>query len=838
VIRYLELASLRWLGSHRWQLAAAVLGVALGLSCVVGVELAARSAIAAFERSTRALAGRATHGIFAGPDGLDARDYARLVRDFPRCEFAPILERDVRVQAGPGKLVTLVGVDPAAEARLRGATLATLSLDDSALAARSVWLASTTARELGLESGTELELLVDGRPVAARLAGTLASDDPAAASALAGRAFADLAAAEELTGSRGRLTRIDVRAADDAELARLERALPAGAELAAVDARVGELERMSRAMRFDLRAFALLALFVGAFLVYDTATFSVVQRRELFGRMRALGASRATLFATVAHEALWIGLAGSALGLALGLAVARVLVEPLARTFTDLYAPVEAVALDVDAPFLAAAAGLGVAATLVGSLLPAWEVAAAAPRNALARSNLETRARRGVAPLAWLALALLAGAWTLLETTTELAPALVASFAVFLAAGAAAPFATVCAARLAARLAVRCGGALERIAARSVEAALSRTAVAVATLGVALSASLGMGSMIASLRSTLDGWMQRNLAADVYVWAPHRGASRSDGVLAPELVDRIRALPEIEEVATTRGVMLGRDADGVFVVALESTARGRAGYRLLAGEAEPAWRAFDAGDVLVSEALARRRGLGVGSTLALAGAPAPSRVAGIFQDFSTDRGYALVARTTYDRWFADRARSGLGLHLAAGADPEAVAARIRNELAPGGALGVHSNASLRAATFGVFDRTFSVARALELFAALIAALACVSSLAALEFERARELALLRAEGLDPRGVVRLVLGRSLLVGATAAALAIPLGLTLAALLVFELQPRAFGWTLAWTLDRSAFARVAALALGAALVAGLFPAWTALRTSPARALTEE
>jgi putative ABC transport system permease protein len=840
LIRYLELASLRWLLRHRWQLAAAVLGVALGLACVVGIELAARSALASFERQTRALAGRATHTLTAGPEGLDEREYARLVRAFPEVDLAPLAEHEVRARGAETLALVLTGVDPLAEARVRGDSLPTIALGDAVRADDALWLARATARELGIEVGAPLALEIDGRAATARLAGVLDAPNPAAESALRGRAFADLATVQRLCSLQGRLTRVDVVAPSPDALARLEASLPAGSAVEAVSARAGELERMSRAMRFNLRALALLALFVGAFLVYDTSTFSVVQRRELFGRMRALGADRATLFATVAHEALWIGLAGSTLGLALGIAVARVLVAPLAQTLTDLYAPVSRVELDVSPAFLAGAAALGVLATLLGALLPAWEAAASPPRQVLARSFFEARARGVVAPLAVLAATFALLAWGLLANTETLFPALLAVFAVFAAAGCGAPAATVLAARLAARAAVAFGGTLERIAARSVEAALSRTAVAVAALAVALGASLAMGTMVASLRGTLSAWLESAVSADVFVWAPHRSASRSDGTLDPELVAKLRALYGVEQVATTRGVALGGAVDGTFVIASEQPPRSRAGFRFVDGEPERAWADFDAGAVLVSEAFARARSLAVGDALAIPDARAgvSARVAGVFQDYATDRGYVLVARSTYQRWFDDPATSGVGLFLAPGVDPEAVVARIRTELAPERSIGVHSNASLRAATYAVFDRTFAVARALELFAALIAALACVSSLAALEFERARELALLRAEGLDPRGVVRLILGRSALVGVTAAALAVPLGLGLAALLVFEMQPRAFGWTLAWSLARGALLRVVVLSVAAAVAAGIAPAWSALRSSPARALTEE
>src|SRR5919204_372386 len=113
--------------------------------------------------------------------------------------------------------------------------------------------------------------------------------------------------------------------------------LPPGAQLTRPALRTQAIEQMTAAFELNLSALSLLALIVGMFLIYNTITFSVVQRRSLIGTLRCLGVTRGQVFALVLAEALVVGLVGALLGLALGLALGRGLVALVTRTINDLY---------------------------------------------------------------------------------------------------------------------------------------------------------------------------------------------------------------------------------------------------------------------------------------------------------------------------------------------------------------------------------------------------------------------------------------------------------------------------------------------------------------------
>ena len=205
----------------------------------------------------------------------------------------------------------------------------------------------------------------------------------------------------------------------------------------------------------------------------------------------------------------------------------------------------------------------------------------------------------------------------------------------------------------------------------------------------------------------------------------------------------------------------------------------------------------------------------------------------------------MIDLAAYQALWDDRAISSLGLIAAPGQDVDVLVQRLRdmagvNQMASEGPplLNIRSNRALRESSLVIFDRTFAITRVLQLLATIVAFVGILSALMALQLERARELGLLRANGLTPRQLWALVISQTGLMGLTAGLLAIPVGVMLAMVLVFVINKRSFGWTLLFQLDGGLFAQALLVAVAAALLAGLYPAWRMSRTSPALALREE
>lgn len=840
VASLLQRAGWRHLRRHPWQSVLAVLGIGLGVAVVVAVDLANQSARRAFELSLEGLTGRATHQITAGPGGIDETLYRHL-RLQPGLEaVAPVVEGYVGLD---GETLHLLGIDPLAEAPirdysggLRGGRLARLITDPA-----TVLLARSTAERHGLAPGARLTLDVGGLNREVELIGLL-EPPPEQAAALDGLLVTDIASAQELLGRVGRLDRIDL-ILPEAAARELAAALPPGVRLTATAARTQGLQALTRAFHTNLSAMSLLALLVGGFLIYNSMTFSVLQRRHSFATLRLLGLTRAGLLRLVLAEALWLGLAGSLLGLALGWVLAGGLLQMVTRTINDLYFVLNVTGLHPAPADLLKGLALGLAATLIAALGPALEAGRVSPLAAQRRSVLERASHRAAPWLAAGGAVLAAVGWLLLERPGDsLIPAFVGLFLLIVGYSLAVPLALVGLAGLLGPILGTALGSVGRLAARGLSAGLSRTGLATAALTVAVSATVGVGVMISSFRNTVADWLGQTLRGDIYVSAPAPVSSRASGALAEGVVERIRHLPGIAAYGTGRSVTVDSPQGELDLLALKMVPQHQEAFRFKAGRPEVVWPEFLAGrGVIVSEPLAYRRGLSVGQTLELytdRGLRALP-VLGVFYDYASTRGLVVMSRGLYDALWDDPYISTVSLYLAPEAHPETVLTAVRKALADvGQRLRVRPAAEIRADSLAVFDRTFAITHVLRLLVVGVALVGVLSALLALQLERAKEHAVLRATGLTPAGLLVLVSLQTLLMGLAAGLLALPLGLGMAQALIDVINLRAFGWSLQTHWSPRVLAEAVALAALASLLAGVYPALRMGRTSPAGALREE
>jgi len=862
---------------HPAQLALCALGIALGVAVVFSIDLVSASALRSFELGARSVSGAATHRIRAEGAPLEQELYTelRLASDWragARVPMAPLLEGAIELQRADAsadseawRSAKLYGVDPHAQPPLglglaalaQGASsfgaseratdqtdpgLAQREPDPSALDAaratpRAIALGIDLSRALGLAPGDRVRARGSraAPPVELVLARVLTSADPWQEASLAGAALVELEAAQELLARPGELSAIDlVLEPRDPALERLVARLPASARLESVQQRASELERMTRAFRLNLEALSWLALLVGVFLVGNALNFAVLQRRPQLALLRALGATRRELALHVLGEALWVGLLGSALGLLLGRVLSAQLLENVLRTVNDLYFEQAAAVVHWDGLALAKALALGLGASALAALAAARQAARVPPALALAQAQaapgaLESARGRRLATFGALALATL-GAALLARAGPRLLLAHAGLFAVALSFALLAPLALQLGLRLAAR-----GPATLRLAAQGLAHSLPRSAPAVAALQLAIATALALTLLVASFRASVVDWLARTLVDDVYA-----SSSATEGI-EPELLERLLALPGVARTTQLSAVEV-TSALGAHRAYAYEPAQAVLRSLDLRGERTPELEArIAAGEALVSEPLAHKLGLAVGDALALRGprGPVQLRVAGIYTDYADERGSLAFARAPALALFGPSPVFALSLLAEPGLAPQELVERARRADPRAAELELRSNRTLREASLVVFDRTFAITGVLRALAGGVALLATLAALLALALERRREYATLRALGLTPGELVRLVLVQCALIGSVAGALALPLALVLAWILIHVINRESFGWTLShYALEPALLARAPLSALGAALLAGLWPAWTLGRAPIAQALREE
>jgi putative ABC transport system permease protein len=845
-----------------------IAGVALGVLASVAIGTANIQVLRSFEQAVTTVAGPATLEIAGHDLGVDEAAITAVRRVDGVVSATPVIEESVVLNQGEvrGQALQILGLDLLAEVGTRGFQISQAETNDALealLAPDALYLGRQVAADWNVKLGSTIEVMVGGRLVRLRVAGLIHNE--AAGSSLWDRlAVMDIAAAQLLFQSIGRLDRIELVTAPDRALddiiVSLRAILPPHIIVQRPAQRTKQVENMVWAFQLNLSVMSWVGLLVGVFLIYNTIAFAVAQRRREIGIYRALGMTERRVAGLFFVEAGLLGLLGGLLGGLGGVWLARGLVSLVSRTVSDLYAPVTTggLILSMDmVTFTAVAKGvlLGTVVSMVGALGPSVEASRTVTVRALAPGDYESSQLR-VGLWGWISLALfvLAGLCSLVGPVGNLP--LFGYLATICLLGALSCLAPMCIKALGWRPLRRdsktmmVGGSLRLIAADQAARHPGRNAVTVSALMVGLSIMIGVVVMVRSFRDTVEFWVDETVMADLIVapqsWLQGKQSGQASSSLPGGWRSILSAIDGIDAVDTYRDVYVDAEGQPVALVSRDLRLHAqRSRYLMVHGDSSVALRrAAETGGALLSEVLANRLRVREGDTVSITtpAGPAGVPVEGIFYDYSTDGGKLVMDRTWYQRQWHDDRVTVFSVYLAAGADVDRVKQSIVTAVAglDGMTLPplVIRNHELRQEILEIFDRSFVLTYVLEAIAVLVAVLGIVNTLVTAVLERRREFAALRAIGASTRQVERLVLWEAAYLGLIGAALGVVGGLLLALLLIHVVNKQSFGWTIQMTVPGGVILQAVGLALTAALVAGYWPARWAARQPVVEGLREE
>jgi putative ABC transport system permease protein len=540
----------------------------------------------------------------------------------------------------------------------------------------------------------------------------------------------------------------------------------------------------------------------------------------VFRTLRAVGLPLRTLMAALAVEITVMALIAGTIGIALGYAIAAALMPGVAGTLRGLYGASVPGSLTFDPVWAASGLGitlLGAGAASVAAMTRTARMPLLAPAQPRAWAQASDRAMRlqALAALVLIALGVLIG-W--------LGSGLVAGFSLLagLLVGAALALPLLLSLALKALNPLARGPFPEWVLADSRQQ-LPALSLSLMALLLALSANIGVATMVGSFRTTFTGWLDQRLASELYVFtADTEEAAR----LATFLDGRADALLPI---LSAEARLFGLPAD-VFGIVDHDTYR--SAWPLLSGIADP-WGALYAGDgVLVNEQMARRHDLSLGDPVTLS-ADVTLPLAGVYSDYGNPAGQAIVAMEVFRVLYPNAEATNFAIRVPV-AEAPALAASLREDFGLP-ETSVRNQAQIKAFSLEIFENTFRVTGALNVLTLGVASLALLTSLLTLSALRLPQVAPVWALGTSRARLALTEVWRLLLLAALTFLLAVPVGLGLAWVLLAVVNVEAFGWRLPMRIFPGEALRLLILALIAAGIAAAVPAIRLWRMPPARLL---
>jgi putative ABC transport system permease protein len=792
---------------HPMQLATLLIGLISATALWSGVQALNQQARSSYDRAAAAFGGART-AVLVSRNG--ATFSQKLFVDLRRAGWpvSPVLEG--RLQIG-GRSFRLLGIEPVTLPSEVGnaPAIGRTGLQSFVTPPGEMLVSPATLSSLGVPEGSALQANGSTLPLL-RVQAQLVPDV----------LVVDIGIAQGLLKMPDQVSRLLIGKARGAR-APLENVTGDKLRLIEPDAET-DLARLTDSFHLNLTAFGLLSFFVGLFIVNSAIGLAFEQRLPMLRTLRACGVSARLLNSVLLVELIALALVAGIVGLVCGYLIAAALLPDVAASLHGLYGAQIPGQLTLKPEWWAA----GVAISVLGAL-------AAATASLLKAIRLPVLA--AAQPHAWQQAQ---HRWLILQSAVALAVFAAAAALLWYGDSLLSGFAVLAGLLLGAALGLP--AILELVLSLGQRRAhhalaiwfwadsrqqLSGLSLALMALLLALAVNVGVGTMVESFSRTFISWLDGRLAADVYINA-------ADDAQAIAIKTWLRERPEVEAILPGGRTETQIDGAPVEIFGLADHATYRDRWPLLQS-ADKAWIRLRAGDTgFISEQLARRMKLGIGDSIEV---PAPGgnwtlEVVGIYADYGNPKGQIAVNFAALTRRFPGIPLTRMGLRVAPAAVPALISA-LQDKFALD-SRNLVDQATLKAESTRIFNRTFAVTAALNAFTLGVAGVALLTSLLTLSNSRLPQLAPLWAIGITRRRLAAIELLKTLSVALITTLLALPLGLLVAWCLIAVVNVKAFGWRLPFHVFPLQLLELLGVAMVAALIAALLPVLRLARMQPA------
>lgn len=854
VLRYLNLRHFR---RRRLRTALTAGGIAAGVALVFSISVINATLLSSARESIRDLAGDAEIEVAsADATGLSERAI-ETVRSVEGVEGAiPVLRVTTKVTGADGSArLLIIGVTPSFRDLFRGdEDAANLTLEGGVgRGASGLVLAAPTARRIDSPIGSIVAAEAPGGPRALTVTGTV---DGGRISSLNGGAVGVmyLPAAQDAFDRPGRVDSVYVVVAPEADLdvvaADIDRSLGGAAIVGPPGTRGRGFDETFGALSTLTSLAGIVALFVAMFVVYNTMSMSLAERRREISMVQAFGGTRRQVAGAFLAEAGLVGALASAVGLVSGGALAQILVRPAATQYSIL--PLTSVGgITVRPSQIVVATAGGILVAILGALLPALRVFRVAPVESLRPdANYEwsgpgsRRARAARLPLAGATVILALVLLGLFARSPEVKPLAIGGLlAGLIGVTLALPSLVPQVGTWLQPLIVRAFGTLGRIASDALLKNPGRTTYTVGALVLTLGMVVSVGAALGSYEDEVEAQAESSFATELFVGSSSFTGLGSDQPLEASLESGIEAVQGVASAFPQRYVSVdieGQQALLYAVPTLEAEAAG-SGKRFV-GASEDEERLVEGlvkGGVVVSRLTANRHELETGDSLTI---PTPSGarslpVVGVFPDLASFDSM-FIDHATYVRYWEDDKVDRYAVVVEPGADVGETADRLRAFIAGRGApADVLTKRELIDTILGAIRGLFSIARGIQIAALLIAVLTIANTMFTGVLERRWESGLSRALGMSSKQLRNSILLEAGSIGFLGSLGAVVLGLVLGFVMT-QIMEAQFSWSVSFHVPWSLALLSIVTGSAVSVLAGSLPSRSATRIPIIEALRYE
>ncbi len=864
----LYLSSIRFLTKNIWQFASLITGIVLSVAIITATDLAIESAKKSFELSTEIINGKATHHIINNAGKVDEELVINLENKY-KLTVTPVIEGLVTKN---NRLLKVIGIDPFGDIAFRSIFKEFNSrkqYNPSAFINKLEGFFTTkhTAEKFRILPGDPFLIDQNDETYHLKLYGIIDSDNAPASASLDNLLFMDISTAQELLKLQNYISRIDLilKPEEENELKNILFAIDPSLVLIKSSERNQAQESMTKSFNANLSALSLLAMLVGIFLIYNTMTFAVLQRRKIFGFLRTIGVSQKEIFSLIIFESLLFAIIGSLIGIGLGYLLANVLLSFIVRTINDLYFVLQVSQIHISNITFLKAGLIGVFAALLSALIPAYEASNSPVTKVIKNIDIEETVKKylpklNIAGLVLISLSLL----LFLIFEKNVSACFFGLFIMVIGFSCFIPFLTYHSDYILEPLYRNTFGLASLISLRSLKKNLSRNAIAIAALTVAISLYLSLDIAINSFRNTVEDWLSASLFADIYISTPKQVSHRNHITLNNKVIEFTKTF-QTEDIIGISEYHL-RDVIGEYgstrVASINSLPIVKNSFTFKESTKD-IWNKFDKGQGLIASApYAYKHKVKCNDRVKLQTDKGLQTftILGIFNDYSSDQGLLMMHQDLYRSLWEDTNLSSLGIFLKESTETElekpqenrihllinkknnpkldkiktyieAYKIKAAEESLSPTFFDIRSNKELLKESLEIFDRTFRVTSALKIIAVIVAAFGIFSALLSLIIEREKEFALLKALGMSKQDIQRSISLQAFTMGLLSSIFAIPLGIASAWVMIFVINHRSFGWDINFSLDFKSILFATLISVTAALIAAIFPSQTQSKVSP-------